>query len=137
MGLQTECTPDSADRRLIQTDDLNQRPRAPVSRVSGLRLQRRRDDSLYLRVGNLAGTTWSGLVEQAVESFLEEACSPFSDRHSTEAQPLSQHHIRFARASASQDDARSLGKGLTRRAAPDPGFELATLFTGQMERFQN
>ncbi len=70
--LQAERAPDAADRRLTERALHRQRPAAPVGRIVGLRLERVDNHLLHLRIRNAPRRASSRLIDQAIETLLQE-----------------------------------------------------------------
>src|SRR6187431_3264197 len=78
--LQCKSPPDAANRAPTEAALFSQRPRAPVSRVSRLRLQRHGQHLLHFHIAKLARCTRTWFIQQSVQPLVQETRPPLADR---------------------------------------------------------
>ena len=84
MGLKSERSPNTADRRMTQPKMLGHRPRTPMGSSLGSRLQRLGHDFLDLVVRDRALYPGPGFVVQTFQSLFYKATSPLAHRAQSE-----------------------------------------------------
>ena len=80
MGLQSEGPPDAADRVVAQPAALGHGPGAPMGRVPGRGLQRQRNHTLHVVIGNRSRPSAARFVRQSVQPPFQESGTPFPHR---------------------------------------------------------
>lgn len=135
MGLKSERSPNTADRRMTQPKMLGHRPRTPMGSSLGSRLQRLGHDFLDLVVRDRALYPGPGFVVQTFQSLFYKATSPLAHRAPHGAQLPRDLRIRQSRRALQHD---SGPERLVRRrpSAASQSLKRFGFFRGQLQLSQ-
>ena len=135
MGLKSERSPNTADRRMTQPKMLGHRPRTPMGSSLGSRLQRLGHDFLDLVVRDRALYPGPGFVVQPFQSLCYKATSPLAHRAPHGAQLPRDLRIRQSRRALQHD---SGPERLVRRrpSAASQSLKRFGFFRGQLQLSQ-
>ena len=131
MRLQTERTPDAADRRRAHPTRLGHRPRAPMRRICRDRLQGFHHHPLHVVVPDRARRSRSRLVQQAIAAVAQKPPPPLADRTAGRAQFAGYLHVALA-GGALQHDPRPQHQRLRSLGPSHPALQLLPLSLRQI-----
>jgi hypothetical protein len=130
VGLQPEGMPDPQHRVLGHPSLASHRPRRPVRRVLGRTLQRPGDHRLHLIVGDRAGSSRPGLIQQSLKPALGEPVAPLRDRRRRHALQLGDLTVGQL-PGRGQHDPCAHRQRLASLAARRPGLQRRAFLVGQ------
>src|SRR5579864_1805770 len=119
MGLQTEGSPNAADRALGQPRPLSERSRAPMRSVRRRGLQRQCQHPLDSGIRYATRRAWTRLVEQSSQPVTDKPLPPFAHRLMSDPKLRRHTLVRFILRTR-QDDPRPQGQSLRRLPAARP-----------------
>src|SRR6266567_1267479 len=132
MRREREGPPDAADGRLAESAGLGHVARGPVRGRFRLALERARQHLLDLLVAQLAWCAGPGLIQQTVDTELDETLSPLACGR--QGASLLASDLGVAQSiRREQHDPRPQGQRLRGLRAPRPGLQLLTLLRGHGE----
>src|SRR5215217_7924346 len=124
------CSPKAVQiRRIVVCEKAGRtchRADRPVGRVSWPRAQRPLNHGGDLLIVDRPGTSWSGFVQQALDTIPQEAPAPFADRVLVHSQ-LGSDDLAWDPISAAQDDPASLRHRARHPPATDLPLQILAL----------
>ena len=133
MWLQSERTPDAADRALAKRAATSHRAGRPVRGVGWTFLQRQGEHALDGGIANLSRSARARLIQQPIQTPRHKAAAPLSHRGFGQLHLLRHLRVRFP-FRAAQDDPRPQGQGLGGSRTPHPALQRLAFLLAQLQR---